>query len=42
MVGHFQEAVAAGRDRLAAGEVVAGLLGDMLTAVDEGGNRWVG
>lgn len=41
MVGHFQKAVAAGRARLAAGEAVAGLLGDMLAAVDDCGNRWV-
>jgi len=39
MISHFQEATDAGRAKLAAGEPVPGLLGNLLTAVDEEGNR---
>lgn len=42
MVNHFLEATAVGRVKLAKGEQVPGLLGNLLTAVDEDGNRSVG
>lgn len=42
MMQHFQEAVTAGRAKMETGEAVGGLLGQMLAAVDEEGNRWVG
>lgn len=39
MIRHFQEAADAGRAKLARGEEVPGLLGILLTSVDEEGNR---
>lgn len=39
MIDHFQAATDAGRAKLARGEEVPGLLGNLLTAVDEDGNR---
>lgn len=39
MIKHFQEATDEGRAKLAHSEEVPGLLGKLLTAVDEEGNR---
>jgi hypothetical protein len=39
MIKHFQEATDEGRSKLARGDEVPGLLGKLLTAVDEEGNR---
>jgi hypothetical protein len=41
MIQHFQEATDAGRAKLARGEEVAGLLGILISSVDEEGNRCV-
>lgn len=41
MISHFQDATDEGRARLARGEECPGLLGNLLNAVDEEGNRWV-
>lgn len=41
MIQHFQEATDAGRAKMARGEEVPGLLGILISSVDEEGHRWV-
>jgi hypothetical protein len=41
LVAYFQEGITTARQRLAEGQEVGGVLGRMVSAQDEEGNRWV-
>jgi len=42
LVAYFQQGVTTARQQLAAGQELTGMLGRLVSAQDEEGNRWVG